>query len=83
MPLRCSKAIKKLIGVLKTKKSRRVLLAIDLIETCSKNGKTLFHKKICTQEFMNTLLKQLKYVFFYCSLYSVKANLSCSDHLYL
>eukprot|EP00826_Nyctotherus_ovalis_P055910 TRINITY_DN7479_c0_g1_i5.p1 TRINITY_DN7479_c0_g1~~TRINITY_DN7479_c0_g1_i5.p1 ORF type:complete len:471 (+),score=110.99 TRINITY_DN7479_c0_g1_i5:73-1485(+) len=61
---RCARAVRKLIEILKSKKSKCVLLALDIIETCSKNGKELFHKKICTQEFMKVLLKQLKYVSF-------------------
>lgn len=48
--------------LLKHKKSRRVLLALDILETCSKNGKQMFHKRICTASFMKALVSQLKKV---------------------
>lgn len=60
----CCRAVKKIMEIFSSKKSKRILLALDLIETCSKNGAKLFHKKICTEEFMGAMLKQLKYVSF-------------------
>ena len=58
----CIAAIDPLIEVLKDKKARRSLIAMDIIEGCSKQGAKWFFKAICTQDFMKAMVSQLKNV---------------------
>ena len=56
----CIAACRGIIKVFKTDKSRRILLAVQLLELCSKNGNLQFHRYCATQEFAKTLAKLLE-----------------------
>lgn len=58
---------------LKNKKARRVKLALDLIEICSKNGNLQFHKVLSEKDFSDQFLLLLKRVIiFVFNLYPVE-----------
>ena len=56
----CRAAIARIQTILKCGKGNRTLLALNLVEVCSKNGSLYLHKLLSTQVFMETMLKLLK-----------------------
>lgn len=56
----CRAAIARIQTVLRSGKAVRTLLALHLLEVCSKNGSVYLHKMLATPVFCETLLRLLK-----------------------
>lgn len=53
-------ALLAIMKVLKCDKSKRIVLAVELLEICSKNGDLNFHRYVATMEFCKQLVKLLE-----------------------
>ena len=53
---------KEILKSLKSKYSKKVVFSIELIELCSKNGNTFFHKLLAQPDFSDMFLILLKRV---------------------
>lgn len=56
----CGSCCRTILVVLETNNSKRILLAVELLELCSKNGDLNFHKYIGTKKFSTVFLKLLE-----------------------
>lgn len=56
----CGSCCRTILQVLQSNNSKRILLAVELLELCSKNGDLNFHKYIGTKKFAYAFLKVLE-----------------------
>jgi hypothetical protein len=56
----CGSCCRAILSVLQGNNSKRILLAVELLELCSKNGDLNFHKYIGTKKFASAFLKVLE-----------------------
>ena len=56
----CGACCRSILGVLQSTNSKRIVLAVELLELCSKNGDLNFHKYIGTKKFASVFLKLLE-----------------------
>ena len=56
----CRGACKIILQILNSTNSKRIVLCIQLVEICSKNGDLLFHKYIGTKSFASVFIKLLE-----------------------
>ena len=55
----CRGACRLILGILNSSNSKRIVLCLQMIELCSKNGDLLFHKYIGTKSYAQVFLKLL------------------------
>ena len=56
----CGATCRSILTVLQSNNSKRILLAVELLELCSKNSDLNFHKYIGTKKFSGVFLKLLE-----------------------